>query len=653
MPATRSWVRVVCLAALLAPALSAQEQQAPEGETRQQRLLRRFDRNGDGQIDEQERQAIRQQLEARQASRRAATQPSRGGVPPGVQRRADIEYARVGDQSLLLDIYKPEETTGPLPVILWIHGGAWVSGNKNNCPIASFAAKGYAVVSINYRLSGTAQFPAQIHDCKAAVRWVRAHAGEHGFDPGRVGACGGSAGGHLVALLGTSGDVKELEGDVGGNLQYSSRVRAVADFCGPADFIREDYVRPEPTTQPAIVERALAQLLGGPWEQKREAARMASPVSFISKDDPPFLIVHGDADPTVPFKHSQRLHDLLKEARLDVTLHVVKGGGHGVGGYPGVLEATAAFFDKHLKQAAGPARRPSEASGRSQAPASAPAEEGDLSDARRMLYRQVGDVKLNLYFFMPPDWKARDRRPAIVFFFGGGWLGGSPGQFVPQCRYLASRGMVAATADYRVYTRHRAMIADCTADAQSAIRWVRAHAIELGIDPDRIAASGGSAGGHLAAATATLQDFTGGKEGAVSFRPNALVLFNPALDLTPDQEQAAHAGERMRGIRARMGAKPEELSPADHIRAGLPPTIIFHGEQDELIPIAKIRDFARVMKEAGNRCEVAAFDGQGHGFFNLSRSNGKYFRETLTLADRFLASLGYVKGEPAVAHGAD
>ncbi|MBN1489344.1 MAG: alpha/beta hydrolase [Phycisphaerae bacterium] len=282
------------------------------------------------------------------------------------------------------------------------------------------------------------------------------------------------------------------------------------------------------------------------------------------------------------------------------------------------------------------------------ATSSAPAERGEVSGVRAVVYKKTGDRELKLYLHLPPGHEPTDKRPVIVFFFGGGWRGGSAEQFMPQCRYFASRGMVAAAVDYRVYSRDRAMIADCTADAQAAIRWVRAHARELGVDPDRITAAGGSAGGHLAAATGTVKDFTHDKKSSISFRPNAMVLFNPAIDLSPDQSKAGESVKDHLRIMSRMGARPEELSPTDNVRPGVPPTIIFHGRQDPLIPFAKIEAFAQTMEAAGNRCEVVGFEGQKHGFFNIGKSDGKYFVETLRLADRFLASLGYLKGEPTI-----
>lgn len=350
---------VVILGAQLLAA-DAQSQDTDRKTQRRQQMMRRFDANKDGELDAQERSALQEFLKSRkaaaQSSQPAATRPAALITPAGVKTIANVEYAQVDGKPLLLDIYLPEKGERPLPVIVWIHGGAWAAGTKEPCQIVSFSAKGYAIVSINYRLTGQAQFPAQINDCKGAVRWVRAHARQYGFDPDRVGAAGGSAGGHLVALLGTTGGAKELEGNVGGNLEFSSRVQAVCDFCGPTDFTREDYVREPGRKEPVILETALKKFLGGAWEDKREAANMASPVYWVSKDDPPFLIVHGDADPIIPWKHSQRLHDKLKEKGLDVTLMIVKDGTHGVGAYPGVLEKAAAFFDEHLKKQVKPAQ---------------------------------------------------------------------------------------------------------------------------------------------------------------------------------------------------------------------------------------------------------------------------------------------------------
>jgi acetyl esterase/lipase len=272
----------------------------------------------------------------------------------------------------------------------------------------------------------------------------------------------------------------------------------------------------------------------------------------------------------------------------------------------------------------------------------------ELPGAKAEVYKTVGDVKLSLYIFTPVGHKADDKRPAIVFFFGGGWTGGSPGQFLNQCRYLASRDMVAITADYRVASRHQVKAVECVKDAKSAIRWVRANAKRLGIDPDRIAAGGGSAGGHLAACTGTLAEFDEKSEdAAVSSVPNAMVLFNPALVLAP---LGGRSDEKLRALlnSDRCGVEPVKISPCHHVRAGAPPTIIFHGKADTTVPYVTAEAFAEAMKKAGSRCELAGSEGQPHGFFNFGRNDNKFFVETLRKMDQFLASLGWLKGEPAV-----
>lgn len=261
-----------------------------------------------------------------------------------------------------------------------------------------------------------------------------------------------------------------------------------------------------------------------------------------------------------------------------------------------------------------------------------------IDGARVETYKTVGDTALRLWIFSPK--RAADApRPAIVFFFGGGWKSGSPQQFEPQCRHLAEQGMVAITADYRVASRQAAKPVDCLADARSAIRWVRANAGRLGIDPDRIAAGGGSAGGHLAASTAFIDAFDEPAEDrGVPAAPNALVLFNPALVLAP-LPGLDLAGFGTRVAADRLGTEPKNLSPAHHVKPDGPPTIIFHGSADETVPLATAEAFAAVMRKAGNRCEVITSEGQPHGFFNREPWRSK----TLAGADSFLESLGWLE----------
>lgn len=274
----------------------------------------------------------------------------------------------------------------------------------------------------------------------------------------------------------------------------------------------------------------------------------------------------------------------------------------------------------------------------------------EMPGSRIETYKRVGDVSLNAYIFEPNGHAASDQRPAIVFFFGGGWRAGTPGQFLPHCRHLAERGMVAISVDYRVKNRHDAWPQDCLEDANSAIRWVRKNAKRLGIDPDRIAAGGGSAGGHLAAATAIIKGFDAASEDiTISSVPNAMVLFNPAVALTQFEGLKVVPEDKLADIRQRTQGRPEEIAPINHVRKGLPPSIIFHGTADPTVLFASVDEFAKRMKAAGNRCELMPYEDQVHGFFNAGRGKGasraaanRNYHKTLIQLDAFLVSLGYL-----------
>ncbi len=261
-----------------------------------------------------------------------------------------------------------------------------------------------------------------------------------------------------------------------------------------------------------------------------------------------------------------------------------------------------------------------------------------LDGADKVLFKETPQDKLHLHVFKPKGWKAGDSRPAIVFFFGGGWNGGTPSQFEPHANYLASRGMVAITAEYRVASRHKTSPYDCVADGKSAVRWIRSHAKELGIDPNRLAAGGGSAGGHVASATATVPGLNEeGEDTSVSCVPDALVLFNPVYDNGPDGGWA----------HSRVKDRYKEISPAHNIHKGMPPAVVFLGTKDPLIPVSTAERFQKRMKEAGSRSELFLYEGQAHGFFNQSKGP-EYFTRTVEEMDRFLVSLGWLKGEPKV-----
>jgi acetyl esterase/lipase len=271
-------------------------------------------------------------------------------LPEGAKALRDLAYVEGGHERQKLDLYLPAKAEGALPVIIWVHGGGWQAGSKDQClPLRSgYLERGYAVASIGYRLSSHAVFPAQIEDCKAAIRWLRAHAKDYSLDPQRFGVWGSSAGGHLVALIGSSGDVKDF--DVGANLDQSSRVQAVCDFYGPTDFTV--FVTTPGYESHATDSSPEAKLIGGAVMQNKDKAARVNSIAYVSKDDPPFLIVHGDKDPTVPINQSQLLFEALKRTGVSAHFHTIHGAGHGGPGFAGkdIDEMVAAFFDARLKE---------------------------------------------------------------------------------------------------------------------------------------------------------------------------------------------------------------------------------------------------------------------------------------------------------------
>ena len=249
---------------------------------------------------------------------------------------------------------------------------------------------------------------------------------------------------------------------------------------------------------------------------------------------------------------------------------------------------------------------------------------------RKLIYKTIGDVELQLHVFDPVE--DGDRRSAIVFFFGGGWNGGNPSQFYPHCRHLADQGMVAMAADYRVKSRNDTSPFECVQDGKSALRWVRSHANELKIDPGHIAAGGGSAGGHVAAAVATVPNLNEPSESTeISCVPNALVLFNPVYDNGPE----GYGYDRVKD-------RYLEISPLHNIREGMPPAIVFLGTKDNLIPVAIAKAFQKKMRDVGSRSELMLFEGEPHGFFNFGRGDGSNYKSTVAAMDEFLASLGFL-----------
>lgn len=254
----------------------------------------------------------------------------------------------------------------------------------------------------------------------------------------------------------------------------------------------------------------------------------------------------------------------------------------------------------------------------------------------QILYKQIDTTKLYLEIRYPGNFNKSNKYPAMVFFFGGGWKKGNKHQFLHHAEYFAQRGIVCFLVDYRIKNIHQTTPFESLKDAKSAIRFIRKNASEFGIAPLKIIASGGSAGGHLAAATAIIESYNEHTDDlSISCIPNALILFNPVIDNGP----GGYGYER-------IGDKYKDFSPLHNIKKGTSPTIIFLGTEDKLIPIETAKYYKTVMEKVKSRCELKLYEGQSHGFFNYS--NFEYYRKTLLETDKFLQSLGYLKEKPNI-----
>jgi len=258
---------------------------------------------------------------------------------------------------------------------------------------------------------------------------------------------------------------------------------------------------------------------------------------------------------------------------------------------------------------------------------------------QKYVYKTIDSHELVIYVTKPADWSESDTRPAILFFHGGGWVGGSPGQFTEHSKYFASRRMVCFQAQYRLLDKQgNEPPTVCIRDARSAMRWVRSRANEFGIDPNRIASAGGSAGGHLAATLGTINSHDEpGEDLGINVRSNAMILFNPVFDNGPGGWGTKRVGDRY-----------PEFSPAHNITAAAPPTIVFLGDRDSLVAVATLNEFQAKMKTAGSRCDTLVFPGMPHGFFNHGKYENKPYVETVIAADRFLTSLKWLTGAPTL-----
>ncbi len=349
-----SWIYFIFL--LAAPVLAQQQNFESWDKDKDGRLSRaelperirgnfdRVDGDSDGWISKKEDEAFRN----RGRQKRAAS--SRGPrIPDSLELIADIPYADNENARQALDLVLPRDRGGdPRPLIVFIHGGGWRNGDKGSghrrvVPLVSDGT--YAGASIGYRLSGEAQWPSQMHDCKAAIRWLKGHAKQYNIDPDRLGIWGSSAGGHLVSMLGVSGGVDALEGDLGVFGDEDSRVTCVVNFFGPSDFLTMNDAGSRMDHDAAHSPESL--LIGGAIQDNKEKARSAAPMTYVSPDDVPIIHFHGTKDPLVPFNQSVVFHTALEKAGVNSTLVTVEQGGHGFSGDK-ITELVERFFRRHL-----------------------------------------------------------------------------------------------------------------------------------------------------------------------------------------------------------------------------------------------------------------------------------------------------------------
>jgi acetyl esterase/lipase len=269
-------------------------------------------------------------------------------IAQAARKIADIEYARAGDQILKLDLYVP--TAERAPLLVWLHGGRWEVGSKDRMPLTALVDRGYAVASLDFRPASTARFPGQVHDIKAALRFLRSQSARYGYDAARIGILGESSGGHLAALVGTTNGHPDLEGTLGEHLDTSSEVHAIVSYFGAADLMT---ILAQSTPYGVGVRTpALKTLLGSLPEENETLARLASPVFHVDARDPPLLLLHGDQDPQMPINQSHELEGAYERLGLDAKLIVVHGAGHGGAAFydPERTALVAAFLDEHLRR---------------------------------------------------------------------------------------------------------------------------------------------------------------------------------------------------------------------------------------------------------------------------------------------------------------
>lgn len=577
-------------------------------------------------------------------------------VPPGVKVYEDLPYVTGGHERQKLDIYVSEKTKHPQPLIIWIHGGGWAGGDKTTIrdtdysPVLpqGYLQNGYIVASVGYRLSQHARFPAQIEDCKAAIRWLRAHARRYHIDPERIGVIGRSAGGHLVALLGTTGAIRTF--DVGENLQFSSRVQTVVDYFGPTDFSQS--IVSDPRAQAATTQ-AYVDLIGGLLADNPQAVQRANPITYVAPGAPPFVILHGDADPGVPAQQSQLLFEALRGAKVPVHFITVRGGGHGEG-FPGALlnPIVADFFARQLQgrpdtnqqppaiqseviaaRSVSNASTPAAAESKVQPPVDALSVVTEIEDRYFQVrdditYSTVNGYESKLDAYVP---RSDGLHPTVILFHGSGTR-----KTTAHMRLLSylQRGWTGINVEYR--SSDGMLSPAAVEDGLCALRWVARNAKQYKIDLDQIVITGHSAGGHLALTTGMIPETsplaqTCMFEGKVDRSPlpkvAAIVNWFGVADvagLMKDPPDSIKAAVKWLGSQPNRLELAAAVSPLSYVRTQLPPIVTVHGTKDPLVPYAQSIRLHQALDAAKVKNSLITIPDGGHAFFGFTATRDAY-----------------------------
>jgi acetyl esterase/lipase len=509
-----------------------------------------------------------------------------------------------------ITVHQPTIGNGTAVVICPGGGyGGLVTGAEGHGIAKWLNGHGITGVVLEYRLPQGRPF-VPLLDAQRAIRTVRANANRWNVNPAQVGIMGFSAGGHLAATAGTHFD------------SGTPNANDVLDrpSCRP-DFMILVY--PVVTMGKLTHGGSRTNLLG---KQPSEAMiELFSNEKQVAPNTPPTFLAHAADDKAVSLENSQVFYNALKANKIPGKLLELPSGGHGLNGYQGPM------WDAWQKQSLEWLKQLDLAhanSGKRLDPLRQIA--ATLEPTRKVTYKKVGDRELELHIFEPESLRPDERRPCFVTIHGGGWAGGQPRRMYPFADHYARQGMVGISVEYRLLKQEQGnTVFDCVKDGRSAIRYIRSHASELRIDPSKIVVSGASAGGHVAVSTAL---FSGVDELSdavdVSSVPNAMVLLFPVIDTSKAGYGNAKIGERWR-----------ELSPVNHVRAGLPPTLIFHGTGDTVTPFSGAKAFHDAMQAAGNHCELEVHPGGVHGYLMFDHV---LYLDTLHKTDAFLRTHGFL-----------